>query len=191
MMGGRFKGKVVVITGASAGVGRACARAFASEGARLGLIARSRDALEHAVAEAHQLGTDAVAHAVDVSDASSLFGAAQEIERRFGPIDVWVNNAMVTILSPVWDVEPEEYRRVTEVSYLGYVYGTQAALRSMRLRDQGTIVQVGSALEYRSIPLQSAYCGAKAAIRGFTDSVRTELLHEKSNIRIRRCNCRP
>lgn len=180
----RFEGKVVAITGASAGVGRACVRAFASEGARLALIARSEEALNCAAVEARDLGADAATYPLDVSDAAALIVCTEDIERDIGPIDVWVNNAMVTVMGSVWDIQPHEFRRVTEVTYLGYVYGTQAALRSMRPRNKGTIVQVGSALEYRSIPLQSAYCGAKAAIRGFTDSLRTELLHENSGIRV-------
>jgi NAD(P)-dependent dehydrogenase (short-subunit alcohol dehydrogenase family) len=183
-MSKRFNGKVIVITGASSGVGRACTRAFAQEGARLGLIARSREALDNAVKEARQAGGDAIALPLDITDADAVYAAADEIERHFGPIDIWVNNAMVTILAPVWDITPQEYHRITDVSYLGYVFGTQAALKSMRPRNNGTIVQVGSALEYRSIPLQSAYCAAKAAIRGFTDSLRTELIHEESAIRI-------
>lgn len=176
--------RTVVITGASSGVGRACARAFAAEGARIGLVARSREALAAAADEVRLLGGEALVIALDVADAEAVFEAAATVEHEFGPIDVWVNNAMVTVLAPVWEITPDEYRRVTEVTYLGYVHGTLAALRSMRPRDQGSIIQVGSALEYRSIPLQSAYCGAKAAMRGFTDSLRTELIHERSAIKL-------
>jgi NAD(P)-dependent dehydrogenase (short-subunit alcohol dehydrogenase family) len=175
---------VVVITGASAGVGRATARAFAAEGARLGLIARGADGLEAARAEAEQAGTDAVAVRADVADAQQVHDAAERFERDLGPIDVWINNAMVSVFSPVSELEPDEVRRVTEVTYLGTVYGTLAALRFMRPRDRGTIVQVGSALAYRGIPLQAPYCGAKHAIQGFTESLRCELIHEGSSVHV-------
>jgi NADP-dependent 3-hydroxy acid dehydrogenase YdfG len=175
---------VVVITGASAGIGRACARAFARRGARLGLLARNEAALCAAAQEVRAVGGEALVLPLDVADADAVERAAAAVEERFGRLDVWVNNAMVTVFAPVAQMTAEEYRRVTEVTYLGYVYGTLAALRRMRPRDEGTIIQVGSALAYRSIPLQSAYCGAKAAIRGFTDSLRTELLHDDSHVRV-------
>lgn len=176
--------EVVVITGASAGVGRATAKRFAHAGARLGLIARDREALDTLKDEL--VGKAAAVHVVaaDVSDADAVFAAADEIEEALGPIDVWVNDAMLTVFSPIWEITPEEFRTATETSYLGFVYGTMAALKHMRPRNKGRIVQVGSSLSYRGIPLQSAYCGAKHAIRGFTDSVRAELLHDKSNVTI-------
>ena len=176
--------RVAVITGASSGIGRASAREFAAAGYRLGLIARSREGLEGARREIRALGSDAVAIPGDVADPDAVERLADETEAAFGPIDVWVNNAMVTILSPALEIAPDEYRRVTEVNYLGTVHGTLSALRRMRGRDRGVIVQVGSALAYRSIPLQSAYCGSKAAIRGFTDSLRSELLHDGSNVKL-------
>lgn len=178
------RAEVVVVTGASAGVGRATARAFARRGARLGLLARGRDGLEGAVREVRELGGDAIAVTTDVADENAVEAAAAQVEEAFGPIDVWVNNAMVSVFSPVMEMEPEEYRRVTEVTYLGVVWGTLAALRRMLPRDRGVIVQVGSALAYRAIPLQSAYCAAKHAVEGFTESLRTELLHDGSNVRI-------
>jgi NAD(P)-dependent dehydrogenase (short-subunit alcohol dehydrogenase family) len=183
-MGNRFAGKVVVITGASSGVGRACVRAFAAEGAALGLIARNDEALENAADEARALGGEALVLPLDVSDHVAVERAASDVEDRFGRIDVWVNNAMVTVMSPVAQMTADEFRRVNEVNYLGYVYGTLSALSRMRPRDEGTIIQIGSALAYRSIPLQSAYCASKAAIRGFTDALRTELLHDGSNVRV-------
>jgi NAD(P)-dependent dehydrogenase (short-subunit alcohol dehydrogenase family) len=176
--------KVAVITGASSGIGRASARAFARAGYRLGLIARSADGLEAARREAEAAGSEAVLVTGDVASPEAVDRLAAETESRFGPITVWVNNAMVTVLSPVAEMTPDEFRRVLEVNYLGTVHGTLAALRSMRGRDRGTIVQVGSALAYRSIPLQSAYCSSKAAIRAFTDSLRSELLHDRSSIRL-------
>ena len=179
-----FAEQVVVVTGASAGVGRATARAFARAGASVGLIARDPQALEETGAELERLGARSIALPCDMADAEAVFATAERVERELGPLDVWVNNAMVTVFSPVWKITPQEFGRVTSVTYLGYVHGTMAALRSMRARDQGTIVQVGSALAYRGIPLQSAYCGAKHAIRGFTDSLRTELLHEGSAVRL-------
>ena len=178
------KPEVVVVTGASAGIGRATVRAFAKRGAYIGLVARSRDGLEGARKEVEEAGGKALVLPTDVSDPDQVEAAAAAVEKEFGPIDIWVNDAMASILSPFIEIKPEEFRRVTEVTYLGYVYGTMAALRRMKPRDQGTIVQVGSALAYRSIPLQSAYCGAKAAIRGFTDALRSELIHDRSNVHI-------
>ena len=172
----------VVITGASAGVGRATALRFARAGAQVGLIARDLGALETLKDEVAAAGGRAVVAAADVADASAVFAAADKIVREAGPIGVWINDAMATVFSPLADMTPEEFRRVTEVTYLGFVHGTMAALRHMRPRNRGTIVQVGSALAYRGIPLQSAYCGAKHAIRGFTDSLRSELIHDKSRI---------
>ena len=176
--------KVVAITGASAGVGRAAAREFARSGADVALLARNGDALENARAEVESYGRRALAIPLDVSDADAVERAAFVIESQLGPIDVWVNNAMVTVFSPVALLQPDEVRRVSEVTYLGTVNGTLSALRRMQPRDRGVIVQVGSALAYRSIPLQAPYCGAKSAIRGFTDSLRTELLHSGSRVRV-------
>jgi len=177
-------GRVVVITGASSGVGRATARAFASRGARLGLLARGLEGLEAARAEVEQAGAEALALQTDVADPDAVDVAANEVERAYGPLDVWVNNAMVSVFSPVAEIEADEIRRVTETTYLGTVYGTLAALRRMLPRDRGVIVQVGSALAYRAIPLQAAYCGAKHAIQGFTESLRTELLHDRSGVKV-------
>jgi short-subunit dehydrogenase len=176
--------EVVVITGASAGVGRAAVRRFARERAHIGLVARGTDGLEAARAEVEQAGGRAIVIPTDVAHPEQVEAAAETVEREFGPIDIWVNDAMVTVFAPFLEITPEEYRRATEVTYLGFVYGTMSALKRMVPRDHGTVVQVGSALAYRSIPLQAPYCGAKAAIRGFTDSVRTELLHQKSNVHI-------
>lgn len=181
---GRERRKVVVVTGASAGVGRAAAREFARRGFDVALLARNGEALDNARAEVESHDRRALAIPLDMSDADAVESAALTIESQLGPIDVWVNNAMVTVFSPVALLRPEEVRRVTEVTYLGTVNGTLSALRRMTSRDRGTIVQVGSALAYRSIPLQAPYCGAKAAIRGFTDSLRTELLHSGSRVRV-------
>ena len=181
---GRAEGKVVVVTGASAGLGRAIAHAFAKEGAKVGLLARNPEALETAAAECMALGGEALAVPTDVSDADAVETAARRIVAELGPLDVWINNAMVSVFSPVKEMEPADYRRVTEVLYLGFVYGTLSALRRMQPRDRGTIVQIGSALAYRAIPLQSAYCACKHAITGFTDSLRCELIHDKSNVRL-------
>jgi NAD(P)-dependent dehydrogenase (short-subunit alcohol dehydrogenase family) len=176
--------EVVVITGASAGVGRATAQAFGRRKARVGLIARGRDGLEAAKREIEDAGGSGLVLPLDVSDHDAVEQAASEIENAFGPIDIWINNAMLSVFSPILQMQPDEYRRVTEVTYLGYVWGTLAALRRMKPRDRGTIVQVGSALAYRGIPLQSAYCAAKHAIQGFHDSLRCELIHDKSNVRV-------
>jgi NAD(P)-dependent dehydrogenase (short-subunit alcohol dehydrogenase family) len=176
--------QVVVITGASAGVGRAIAHQFARAGWRIGLIARDTEALDEVKQEVEHFGGSAVVAAADVSDAEAVFASADLVEKTFGGIDVWINDAMVTVFSPVWEMTPEEFRRVTEVTYLGFVHGTMAALRHMRPRNRGTIIQIGSALAYRGIPLQSAYCASKHAIRGFTDSLRTELIHDRSRIRV-------
>src|SRR5437762_9214735 len=178
------KPEVVVVTGASAGVGRATVQAFARRGARLGLIARGPDGLDATRAEVEQLGGSALVFAVDVADADKVEEAAARVEEAFGPIDIWINNAMVSVFSPVKTMTAEEFHRVTEVTYLGVVYGTLSALKRMLPRDHGSIVQVGSALAYRGIPLQAAYCGAKHAIQGFTESLRCELLHDKSNVRV-------
>ena len=181
--GGRdFEGSVVAITGASAGVGRATARAFARKGARVALIARDRDALEETKAEIESVGGQAMCFPADVADDERVFEVAEEIERELGPITIWVNNAMATVFSPVSELSPREIRRVTEVTYLGYVHGTMAALKYMKKRNRGVIVQVGSSLAYRGIPLQAPYCGAKHAIRGFTDALRVELMHEGSDV---------
>src|SRR6201997_3013573 len=184
MDGRELKSEVVVITGASAGLGRAAAREFGRHGAKVGLIARGIDGLEAAKREIESAGGRAIVLPLDIADADAVEKAAASVERDFGSIDVWVNNAMASVFSPVKEMKPEEYKRVTEVTYLGVVYGTLAALKRMLPRDRGTIVQVGSALVYRSIPLQSAYCAAKHAIAGFTDSLRCELIHDKSNVRI-------
>src|SRR3954453_4159799 len=175
---------VVVITGASAGVGRTVAIAFARRGAHIGLLARGRAGLESACQDVEAAGGRALALPTDVSDPNQVEAAAQAIEEYFGPIDVWVNNAMVSVFSPVKEMTPAEFKRVTEVTYLGFVYGTMAALKRMLPRDHGVIVQVGSALAYRGIPLQAAYCAAKHAIQGFHDSLRSELLHDGSKVRV-------
>jgi NADP-dependent 3-hydroxy acid dehydrogenase YdfG len=181
---GKRKPEVVVVTGASAGVGRAIAKEFGAHGASVVLLARSRDGLEGAKQDVEHLGGRALPLQTDVSDERQVEAAADRTELEFGPIDIWINNAMVSVLSPVLRMTAEEYRRVTEVTYLGYVHGTLAALRRMVPRDHGVIVQIGSALAYRSIPLQSAYCGAKHAIQGFTDSLRSELIHDRSKVRL-------
>jgi NAD(P)-dependent dehydrogenase (short-subunit alcohol dehydrogenase family) len=178
------KPEVVVITGASAGVGRATAQRFAKDGARVALLARDNPALEHAANEVRELGGTALPIAVDVSDAAQVEAAAERIEQELGPIDIWINSAMATVFAPVSETPAEEFRRATEVTYLGAVHGTLAALKRMRSRNRGSIVQVGSALAYRAIPLQAAYCGAKFAIRGFTDALRVELLHDRSKVHV-------
>lgn len=176
--------KTVAITGASAGVGRACAHAFARCGANVALLARDPRALHDTACEVRAYGVEALPIAVDVSDAAALDAAAERIENELGPLDVWVNNAMVTVFAPFDEIAPDDYARVTAVTYLGCVYGTRAALARMTPRNRGTIVQVGSALAYRSIPLQAPYCGAKHAIRGFTDALRCELLNARSRVRV-------
>ncbi len=176
--------QTVVITGASAGIGRATARLFGKHGANVGLVARGVDGLNAAKREIEQSGGQALVLPTDVADHEAVEDAASRVERKWGGIDVWVNDAMCSVFSPIREMEPEEYQRVTYVTYLGYVYGTLAALKRMYKVDRGVIVQVGSALAYRSIPLQSAYCAAKHAIVGFTDSLRCELHHDKSNIKV-------
>jgi short-subunit dehydrogenase len=178
------RSEIVVITGASAGVGRATVRRFAREKAKIALLARANEALDAACREVEQAGGKALAIPTDVAYPDQVEAAAERAERELGPIDIWVNNAMVTVFAPFLEITPEEYKRATEVTYLGFVYGTMSALKRMSARNRGSIVQVGSALAYRSIPLQAPYCGAKAAIRGFTDSVRTELIHQKSGVHI-------
>jgi short-subunit dehydrogenase len=176
--------KVFAVTGASAGVGRAVVERLARRGAAIGLIARDRERLESTAAEVERLGGKALVLPLDVADADVVEDAAARLEESFGPVDAWINNAMATVFATVSDTTPEEFRRATEVTYLGYVWGTLAALRRMLPRDRGTIVQVGSALAYRSIPLQAPYCAAKHAVHGFTQSLRTELLHQKSKVRV-------
>jgi short-subunit dehydrogenase len=178
------KPEVVVITGAGAGLGRAIVQSFAKRGAHIGLVSRGQDRLEDARRDVESLGGKAIIVAGDVADPETTETAAQQTESAFGPIDVWVNDAMTTVFSPFHEMTAEDFKRVTDVTYLGFVYGTMAALKRMRQRDHGTIVQVGSALAYRSIPLQSAYCGAKHAIVGFTDSIRSELMHDRSRVHI-------
>lgn len=177
-------GRVVVVTGASSGVGRAIARALGREGDRVALIARGVQGLSAAADEVRQAGGEALVLPLDLAHAAAVDAAADRIVRKWGTIDVWVNNAMVSVFAPISATTPDEFRRVAEVNYLGTVHGTLAALRHMRRRDAGTIIQIGSALAYRSIPLQSAYCASKAAIRGFTDSLRSELLHDESRIEV-------
>ena len=184
MWNSRQEPEVVVVTGAGAGLGRAIVQSFARRGARIGLVARGQDRLEDARREVESLGGRALVLPGDVADPRTTERAAALTESEFGPIDIWVNDAMTTVFSPFHELSPEDFKRVTEVTYLGFVYGTLAALKRMRSRDHGTIVQVGSALAYRSIPLQSAYCGAKHAIVGFTDSVRSELIHDGSHVHI-------
>jgi short-subunit dehydrogenase len=176
--------EVVVVTGASAGLGRAIALEFARHGARVGLVARGRERLEAAKREVEAAGGEGLVLPADMADAEAVEAAAARAEEALGPIDVWVNNAMTSVFAPVRETSAAEIRRVTEVTYLGYVHGTLAALRRMQPRDRGTIVQVGSALSYRSIPLQAAYCAAKHAINGFTDSLRSELIHDRSAVRL-------
>lgn len=176
--------KTVVVTGASAGLGRAVAREFARRGDNVALLARGEDGLDGAAEDVTKAGGTALPIPVDVADAAAVEAAAAQVTDRFGPPDVWVNNAFSSVFAPAWEITAEEFRRTTEVSYLGFVYGTLAALRRMRPAGRGAIVQVGSALAYRGIPLQSAYCGAKHAIQGFTESLRCELLHERSGVHV-------
>ncbi len=178
------KPEVVVVTGASAGVGRATARAFARRGARIGLLARGHEGLEGARKDIEEAGGEALVIATDVADADQVEAAAEKVEQTFGPIDIWINVAMASVFSPFKEMDAVDFKRVTEVTYLGQVYGTMAALHRMLPRNQGRIIQVGSALAYRGIPLQSAYCGAKHAIQGFTEAVRCELIHDHSNVKI-------
>ncbi|PEQ13656.1 short-chain dehydrogenase [Novosphingobium sp. PC22D] len=183
-MAGHTQSKVVVITGASAGVGRAVAREFAAPGVKLGLIARGTDGLEGAASEARRAGAEALVLPLDVADHRAVEAAADKVEKAFGPIDTWVNAAFAGVLSRFVDMSLDDYERVTKVTYLGQVHGTHAALKHMIPRNRGSIVLVGSALAYRGIPLQSAYCGAKHAIQGFHDSLRSELLHAKSKVHV-------
>jgi NAD(P)-dependent dehydrogenase (short-subunit alcohol dehydrogenase family) len=176
--------ETVVITGASGGIGRSTARRFAADGARIGLIARGRHGLEAAAREVEEAGGHALTLPVDVADHDQVEAAADSVEDAFGAIDVWVNNAMVTVYAEFMEIEPDEFRQATDVTYLGMVWGTRAALKRMVPRDRGSIVQVCSAMSYRGIPLQSPYCGAKHACKGFTESVITELLHHKSKVRV-------
>lgn len=176
--------RTVVVTGASAGIGRAVVRELGRRGDRVGLLARGTTGLEAARAEVEALGGRACVVPVDVADHEAVEAAADRVEAELGPIDAWVNVAFTSVFAPLYEIEPEEFRRVTEVTYLGFVNGTRAALRRMRPRDHGTIVQVGSALGHRGIPLQSAYCGAKHALEGFHESLRTELMHERSAVRV-------
>src|SRR2546430_5005595 len=180
----RTRRRVIVVTGASAGVGRATVQAFAREGARIALIARGRAGLNGARRDVEKLGGGALVLPLDVADATAIEKAADKIEEKLGPIDVWINNAMASVFSPIKEMSAEEFKRVTEVTYLGYVYGTLVALRRMLPRNRGLIIQVGSALAYRGIPLQSAYCAAKHAIQGFVDSLRCELIHDNSRVRV-------
>ena len=175
---------VVLITGASAGLGRAIAHAYASKGAKLALVARNPEALDAARQECEARGSTAITIPTDVSDFDAVEAAAERTERELGPIDIWINDAMVGVFSPVKEMEASDYKRVTEVLYLGFVHGTMAALKRMLPRDDGTIIQIGSALSYRSVPLQSAYCAAKHAINGFTDALRCELHHDNSSVKI-------
>ncbi len=175
--------EVIVVTGASAGLGRAIVERFARDGSTIALIARGRDRLESARASVEALGGRALVLALDVADADAVEHAAETVERELGPIDIWINNAMVSVYSPIKEMPAAEFRRVTEVTYLGYVYGTLAALKRMLPRDRGIIIQVGSALAHRSIPLQSAYCASKHAIMGFHESLLSELIHDGSHVR--------
>jgi len=174
----------VVVTGASGGIGRATAAAFGARGAQVALLARGEQGLAGAVEDVERAGGKALALPTDVADADAVFAAADQVESQLGPIDTWVNVAFTSVFAPFDQIKPAEYRRVTEVTYLGYVYATMAALQRMKPRDRGTIVQVGSTLAYRGIPLQTAYCGAKHAIQGFHEALRCELLHDKSNVRV-------
>ncbi len=184
MSGGTGGVQVVVVTGASGGIGRATARMFGGRGAKVALLARGEDGLDGAAKDVEAAGGQALAIPVDTADYGQVAGAADRVEEELGPIDVWVNDAFTSVFAPFMQISPEEFRRVTEVTYLGYVYATRAALQRMLPRDRGVVVQVGSALAYRGIPLQSAYCGAKHAIQGFNESLRCELLHQHSNVHV-------
>lgn len=179
----QYRNKVVVVTGASAGIGRAICMEFAKKGAHLALISRNEKRLASLQNDLQQYGIKTITFPLDVADATAIGNAAAGIESRLGAIDIWINNAMVSVFSPIKEMSAAEYKRVTEVTYLGYVYGTLAALNYMLPRDKGMIIQVGSALAYRGIPLQSAYCAAKHAVQGFHDSLLSELIHDKSNVR--------
>jgi NAD(P)-dependent dehydrogenase (short-subunit alcohol dehydrogenase family) len=181
-MDAELSGKVIAITGASAGVGRATARAFAAAGADVGLLSREGDGLDSVRAEIERSGRRALAVPTDVADPDAVEAAAERIESELGEVDIWVNDAMATMFARVWDIEPAEIRRATEVTFLGAVYGTMAALKRMRPRNRGKIIQIGSALAYRAIPLQSSYCSSKFALRGFTDSLRCELMNDGSAV---------
>jgi NAD(P)-dependent dehydrogenase (short-subunit alcohol dehydrogenase family) len=176
--------RIAVVTGGSAGVGRATARAFARDGFDVAVIARGEGRLAATKSELEAVGVRCVAVSADVADAAAVDAAAEQVERELGPIDVWVNNAMATVFAPMSDVTPEEFRRATDVTYFGSVWGTLAALRHMRPRDRGVVIQVGSALAYRGIPLQAPYCGSKHALQGFLESLRCELLHDGSQVRL-------
>ncbi len=176
--------EIIVVTGASAGVGRAIVQAFAKRGAHIGLLARGQAGLEGTARDVETLGGKALLLPADVANAEQVELAAARAEEIFGPIDIWINAAMTSVFSPTMEMTSEDYKRVTEVTYLGFVYGTLAALRRMVPRDRGRIIQIGSALAYRGIPLQSAYCGSKHAIQGFTESVRSELMHDNSHVKI-------
>lgn len=180
-----LKDKVVVITGGTAGLGRATAEAFAREGCKVAVMARGIDRLNTAERQLRRMGSPrTLGISVDVADSKALDEAAEEVEEILGPIEIWVNNAMTSVFAPLADTAPDEFRRVTEVTYLGAVYGTMVALKRMLVRNRGKIIQVGSALSDRSIPLQAAYCGAKHGIRGFTDSLRSELIHDRSKVQV-------
>lgn len=181
--------QVVVVTGASAGVGRAVARAYGHRGAKVALLARGREGLDGAACDVREAGGQAHSIATDVADAAQVEAAAVEVENTLGPIDLWINVAFTAVFAPVVEVEPDEFRRVTEVDYLGYVHGSLAALRRMRPRNRGVLVQVGSALAYRGVPLQAAYCASKHAVQGFHESLRCELPHERSGVRTRWFSC--
>jgi short-subunit dehydrogenase len=179
-----FKDKVIVVTGASAGLGRSIVRAFAKQGAKVALIARGEDGLKAAKKEVEETGGEALVIPMDVSDAAGFDNAANMIEEKLGPIDIWINNAMVSVFGPLKKMTADEFKRVTDVTYLGQVYGTMSALKKMLPLNKGKIILIGSALAYRGIPLQSAYCGAKHGIHGFFESLRSELIHDKSNVQL-------